>query len=499
MTVRAPFPLRLGDVARELEGARIVGDANVLVHGLHHDSRKVDKGDLFVARKGASHDGAAFVRDAIARGASAIMVSEGTAIDAKGLSVIYVHDATIGMARAASAVYGHPSFGLDVIGITGTNGKTTTTHLVRAAVDGSAGRLACGVVGTVGYKYADLDEEPTHTTPESDELARVMLAMRQKGATHVAMEVSSIAIELGRVSAVRFACAALTNFTQDHLDFHGTMEAYAAAKKKLFFDLAPGSCVLNVDDALGRSLAKEVRAPVVLTSANKNASADVLPIESKLDARGIEAKMRTPQGDVMIQSPLIGAHNLENLATALGIACALGLDVGRAAEALSREKGAPGRLERCDERGDDITVLVDYAHTPDALARVLDALRAVAEARIVCVFGCGGDRDPTKREMMGRAVGERADVAIVTSDNPRTEDPITIARAAANGVRAAGLEPIVEIDRKSAIERAITSAKAKDVVLVAGKGHEHYQIIGTEKYPFDDRVECKAALGKRRG
>jgi UDP-N-acetylmuramoyl-L-alanyl-D-glutamate--2,6-diaminopimelate ligase len=218
-----------------------------------------------------------------------------------------------------------------------------------------------------------------------------------------------------------------------------------------------------------------------------------------MDARGIEATMKTPQGDVMIRSPLIGMHNLENLATALGIACALGLDVKLAANALSGEKGAPGRLERCDEEGDDITVLVDYAHTPDALARVLDAVRAVSKGRVVCVFGCGGDRDPKKRIPMGEAVGARADVAIVTSDNPRTEDPMTIANAAADGVKRAGRVPIVEIDRAKAISRAIREAHAGDVIVVAGKGHEDYQVIGTEKRPFDDRVVSRAALAERRG
>jgi len=492
MNIRAPHPIKLADVARELEAARVEGNDQVQVSGVHHDSRRVEAGDLFVVRK----DSAVFVKEAAARGAVAVLAADG--IDTCGLPTIRVKDPLFAFARASSAVYGHPSFSLDVVGITGTNGKTTTTHLVRAAVDGSNAKAACGIIGTIGYKFGDWNEEPTHTTPEADELARVMLAMRQKGASAVAMEVSSIALDYGRVAGVRFACAALTNFTQDHLDFHGSMEAYAAAKKKLFFECAPGSCVLNADDALGREIARGIRGPVVRTSARIGTDADVVPTKAALDARGIRATMKTPSGDVMIESPLLGLHNLENLACALGIASALGLDLAMAAKALSGEKGAPGRLERCDEKGDDITVLVDYAHTPDALARVLDALRAVSTSKITCVFGCGGDRDPKKREPMGSAVGARADEVIVTNDNPRTEDPASIADAAAKGVRSAGKKPRVELDRRKAIEKAILGASAGEVVLVAGKGHEDYQIVGTEKLPFDDRTECRAALAKRR-
>ena len=338
-----------------------------------------------------------------------------------------------------------------------------------------------------------------------------MLAMKQRGAGYVAMEVSSIALELGRVAAVRFSCAAFTNLTQDHLDFHHTMEAYALAKRRLFMACAPGNAVINVDDAEGRALAALVRSPLLRTSAKVGADADIAPIEATLDARGIRARLRTPKGEVDLVSPLVGAHNLENLVVALGVVCALDLDVRRACAALAGEKGAPGRLERCDGPADDVTVLVDYAHTPDALARVLDTLRAVTMGRVLCVFGCGGDRDPKKRGPMGEAVGARAHAAIVTSDNPRTEDPAVIAEAAAAGVRTAGMSAIapeelasgargffVELDRAAAIKTATLAALPGDVVLVAGKGHEDYQIVGTEKRPFDDRVVARDALSERR-
>jgi UDP-N-acetylmuramoyl-L-alanyl-D-glutamate--2,6-diaminopimelate ligase len=409
-----------------------------------------------------------------------------------------VDDPASALAYAASAVYGHPSFSLEVVGITGTNGKTTTAHLVRAAIDGALGRPACGVLGTVGHSYGDWRVDAEHTTPEADDLARAMVQMHSHGATHVAMEVSSHALELGRARAIRFRVAALTNLTQDHLDFHRSMGSYAAAKARLFTELGPGSAVLNVDDPFGRELVGRAKAPVVRVSAHPGADAEVVVREARLDARGIDATVRTLHGEVHIASRLVGAHNLENLLLALGIACALELDPWRAADALSREPGAPGRLERCDEHGDDITVLVDYAHTPDALARVLDAVRSASGARLLCVFGCGGDRDPTKRGPMGEAVARRADIAIVTNDNPRTEDPGAIADAVVAGVRSAGREPIVELDRRKAIDLAVRSAAEGDLVLIAGKGHEDYQIVGTSKQPFDDRTEARRALDRRR-
>jgi UDP-N-acetylmuramoyl-L-alanyl-D-glutamate--2,6-diaminopimelate ligase len=492
--------LRLDELARELPGmAEIAGDSGVRVGGVRHDSRAVRAGDLFVARKGERVDGARFVEDAVSRGASAVMSARG-AVDAARITVpiLYVDDPTRALAYAASAVYGHPSFSLEVVGITGTNGKTTASHLVRAAVDGALGTPSCGVLGTVGHFFGDWRVEAEHTTPEADDLARAMAEMQSRGATHAVMEVSSHALELGRVRAVRFRVAALTNLTQDHLDFHQSMAEYAAAKARLFTELGPGSAVLNVDDAFGRELAGRTRAPTIRVSARPGTDAEVVVREASVDAGGIQATVRTPHGDVRIDSRLVGAHNLENLLVALGVACALELDPWRAAGALSRESGAPGRLERCDTAADDITVLVDYAHTPDALARVLDAVRAVGARRLVCVFGCGGDRDPSKRGPMGEAVARRADVVVVTSDNPRTEDPRAIADALIAGVRGAGGDPIVELDRRKAIDLAVRSASAGDVIVLAGKGHEDYQIVGTAKHPFDDRVEAKRALAERR-
>jgi UDP-N-acetylmuramoyl-L-alanyl-D-glutamate--2,6-diaminopimelate ligase len=498
---RSSEGLRLDELTRELPmRADVVGDATVRVSGVRHDSREVTLGDLFVARKGGRVDGACFVADAVAAGAGAVMAAPGAGVPSHlPVPLILVDEPTTALAYAASAIYGHPSFFLDVAGITGTNGKTTTAHLVRAAVDGALGRSSCGILGTTGHSFGDWRVQARQTTPEADETARAMAAMRERGATHVAMEVSSHALELGRVRALRFRVAALTNVTQDHLDFHGSMRAYAEAKARLFTDLGPAAAVLNVDDALGRDLAGRLRGTVVRVSSRPGADADVAPRNALVNASGIDVTVRTPRGDVRVATRLVGAHNLENLLLALGIAHALELDLERAAAALSLEPGPPGRLERCDGPADDVTVLVDYAHTPDAVARALDAARASANERVWCVFGCGGDRDPTKRGPMGEAVGQRADVAIVTTDNPRSEDPRAIADAVVAGVRRAGREPVLELDRRKAIDLAVRSAKPGDVILVAGKGHEDYQLVGKVRHSFDDRIEARRALAARRG
>jgi UDP-N-acetylmuramoyl-L-alanyl-D-glutamate--2,6-diaminopimelate ligase len=492
--------LALGELVRELPmPASVRGDAAVRVRGVRHDSRLVEPGDLFVARKGAVFDGGRFVRDAVARGAAAVLANADVAGEALEVPFVLVEDPQLAFGYVASAVYGHPSFSLEVVGVTGTNGKTTVTHLARAAIDGALGAPSCGVLGTIGTQYGSWQAEASRTTPEADDLARSLAAMRERGATYAAMEVSSHALALDRVRGLRFRVAVFTNLTQDHLDFHGTMSRYGEAKARLFTELGPGAAVINVGDPFGRSLAERVRAPLVRVSCHADVPADVAPVRCRLAADGIEALVRTPAGEVTLASRLIGEHNLENLLVALGIAHALELEMPRAAAALSAQPGVPGRLERCDAADDDIVALVDYAHTPDALSRALHALRAVSGSRkLWCVFGCGGDRDPTKRGPMGEAVARGADLAVVTSDNPRSEDPSAIADAVVKGVRAAGREPIVELDRRKAIDLAIRSASAGDVVLVAGKGHEDYQVVGSVVNPFDDRIETRRALERRR-
>jgi UDP-N-acetylmuramoyl-L-alanyl-D-glutamate--2,6-diaminopimelate ligase len=309
------------------------------------------------------------------------------------------------------------------------------------------------------------------------------------------MEVSSIAVVQERVSGLRFKAAAFTNLTQDHLDFHGSMEAYAEAKAELFTRLAPETSVLHVGDAFGRVLAGRVRSGLLTVA--RQAPADVHALAAESSARGIRASLMTPAGPCELESPLVGEHNLENLLVALGVLLGLGMAPTDAARALSRAPQVPGRLERVDTAADDVTVLVDYAHTPDALRRVLSAVRALGAGRVLCVFGCGGDRDPKKRAPMGEAVASGADYAYVTSDNPRSEEPRAIADAILPGMGSSKFE--VELDRAVAIEKAVLAAEPGDVLVIAGKGHEDYQIVGAEKRHFDDREEARRALSRRRG
>lgn len=502
--------LSLTDLAREIRGGlRLIGDGAVRVRGVQQDSRRVEPGDLFVARKGGSSDGFAHLETARARGAVALLCDASDAARAPtDLPVLLADDLPAALAYGAAAVYGHPGFSLDVVGITGTNGKTTSTHLVRHALDHLAGRAVCGTVGTVGHTFGNERLPASHTTPEADELARLLAGFRARGAETVAMEVSSHALSLGRVLAVRFRVAAFLNLSHDHLDFHGTLAEYAAAKRRLFVEHAPGAAVINVADPVGAEIAKAVRARTLRVSAVPNVSADLVARHVKMSLQGTRFVVESAWGTAPVETRLVGQHNVENLLVTLGILLALDLPFEPAVESLAYAESAPGRLERCDEPGDDVVVLVDYAHTPDALARVLDAARAslAEDARLICVFGCGGDRDAQKRGPMGRAVAARADVAIVTNDNPRGEDPLSIAAPIVMAIEAEGMPKWeaggtgyrVELDRAAAIRSAVLAARPGDVVMIAGKGHEEYQQIGAVKLPFHDRAHAKNALMERR-
>jgi UDP-N-acetylmuramoyl-L-alanyl-D-glutamate--2,6-diaminopimelate ligase len=472
---------------------RLVGDGGVRVLGVRQDSRRVLPGELFVARKGLKTSGAAHVRDAAARGAVALMQEAGEPLPATRLPLIEVANVKRALALAAEAVYGFPSRAVEVVGVTGTNGKTTTTFLIEQglrAVGNEPARL-----GTLGFEMAGVSLGETLTTPEADDVARFLVEVQRRGGSHLVMEVSSIAVVQQRVSGLRFRAAAFTNLTQDHLDFHGTLQAYGAAKARLFTELLPEISVVHVGDAFGRQLAGRIATGLVTVGRR---DADVRVTQAQLGARGIDAHVVTPQGECRLQSALVGEHNLENLLVALGVLVGLGMAPLDAGRALSGAPQVPGRLERCDGPDDDVLVLVDYAHTPDALARVLSAVRALGAGRVLCVFGCGGDRDPKKRAPMGEAVGRGADYAFVTSDNPRTEQPAAIVAAILPGLEAASASYEVELDRAAAIDRAILAARPGDAVLIAGKGHEDYQIVGEEKRHFDDREQARRALAARR-
>ncbi|HMI87765.1 MAG TPA: UDP-N-acetylmuramyl-tripeptide synthetase, partial [Polyangiaceae bacterium] len=361
----------VGKLAQVLGALRVAGDPNVVVTGVRQDSRRVEAGELFAVRCGAQTNGWNYVGAAIARGAAAIMAESDAPEKPLPVPAIVVADVRDGIARAAHYVYGDPTRSLEVIGITGTNGKTTTSMLVVRALEASGRRP--GVMGTLAYRFEDLELEATHTTPEADEIARVAKAMLERGASHLVMEISSHALAQKRASGLHVRVAAFTNLTQDHIDFHGSMEAYGAAKAQLFFELEPAASVVNVDDPFGRTLAERIAnargaASLFTVSSEVGAVADIAPLEVELGPRATRAVVRTRAGDVTVQTNLIGAHNLANVLLCLGISSALGLDLTRVAAALE-EVVVPGRLERCDGPQDDIAVVVDYAHTPDALDR----------------------------------------------------------------------------------------------------------------------------------
>lgn len=488
--------LTLGELAtrlRELDPV-LSGDPNLTILDVDQDSRSVGPGALFVARAGATSDGLRYVDDAVRRGAAAVMVSSEARFPAPPCPTLRVRDVTLALAFAAEAVHGYPSRSLALAGITGTNGKTTTSWLVQRTLEELG--VHCGRLGTLGFEIGGQTEETHLTTPEADGLSRSLALMRRLGGTHGVMEVSSVALSTHRVEALTFDVAAFSNLTHDHLDFHGTFPAYRNAKARLFQALAPRAAVLNVDDDFGRWLSEHTRARVI--SVGMGAGCDVSGSELAAKPAGVGGTLRVFGRALPIQTRLVGRHNAENLMLAFGVMAAFGADLEAAAAAVTAIDPVPGRLERCDGPGDDCVVLVDYAHTPDALERVLSALEPGRGGRIICVFGCGGDRDPAKRFPMGRAVGERAQYAILTNDNPRTESPEAIAEAVELGLRSVSARYEVCLDRAQAIARAVSSADAGDVVLIAGKGHEAYQLIGASTFAFDDREQARLALERRR-
>lgn len=488
----------------------VSGDPGVIVRGVRHDSREVEPGDLFVAIPGRTTDGTRFVEEALARGAVAIASQTPLSFDTPQ---IIVPDARRALGALAAWVYGDPTSRLEVVGLTGTNGKTTTSWLLDEALRALGERPA--LLGTIESRGPGVREPAPFTTPEGDAIARFARKVADAGATHLVMEVSSHALAQHRVDAVRFAVAAFTNLTQDHLDFHGTMEEYFSAKARLFRELSPRAAVINVDDPQGAALAEECDTPLLLRVSTAGADAELRVLERTYSREGLRARVDVLGHEAEIVSPMVGAHNLENLVLALGCLTALGHELPAAAAAISSAPGAPGRLERV-EGLEDVAVLVDYAHTPDALAHALDALRPITPGRLLVVFGCGGDRDALKRPKMGEAAASRADLVVVTSDNPRTEDAHAILAAIEPGV-AAHLTSVdltsvdltsldlasadrgytVLEDRAAAIELAVRWARPGDTVLIAGKGHEDYQIRGTTKHHFDDREEAARAIAAR--
>jgi UDP-N-acetylmuramoyl-L-alanyl-D-glutamate--2,6-diaminopimelate ligase len=468
------------------------------VRALEHDSRRVTPGACFVCLPGSRFDGHAFAAEAAARGAAAVVLEREVPLP-PGPAVVQVKETRVALAAFARAFYGEPARRLTVLGVTGTNGKTTTTYLLEAILAG-AGKTV-GVIGTIDYRCGTLKVPAERTTPEAPDLQALLRRMAELGATHVAMEVSSHSLALHRVDGVEFDVAVFTNLTQDHLDFHGSFEAYLEAKSRLFRGLGvgaaktgPKTAVLNADDPQIERLRAETSVPVV--TFGLESPADLTAEDVTLLSTGLRATLCTPWGRIPVRSGLLGGHNVANILGAAGAALAVGVPPAAVSTALAGLRGVPGRLEQI-EGGQPFTVAVDYAHTPDALGRVLRAARALTAGRLLCLFGCGGDRDRGKRPLMGEAAGRLADVVILTSDNPRSEDPEAILDAIEAGVRkvSGGLGRTARIvNRAEAIAAGLAQARPGDFVLIAGKGHETYQIFGDRTIPFDDREVARRAL-----
>lgn len=478
----------------EILGARTCGPLEATVSEVTHDSRQCTPGSLFVAIAGSRWDGNDFVLSARERGAVAV-VSERPCPPQFPGGWLQVEDARLALALASAQVFGHPSRQLNVVGITGTNGKTTTAHLVDAIV--RAAGLPSGIMGTITYRIGDEEWPAERTTPEACDIQRFLRRACDRGVKYVVMEVSSHALELKRVHGCEFAVAVFTNLTPEHLDYHGTMERYFAAKRKLFEGVAgppPRGVVINLDDARADDLlALAIGQSSKVLTYGLQADADVHAQSFTTSLRGLSFVAHTPVGDLPITSSLVGKPHVYNILAATAAGLMLEFDADAILRGISACHTVPGRFEIVDE-GQDFAVVVDYAHTHDALQNVLETARASTPYRIITLFGCGGDRDFTKRAPMGEVAARWSDVVIVTSDNPRTEDPEAIIADIEVGLRRVGKPYLKIVDRREAIWRAIEEARPGDLVLLAGKGHETYQIVKDQTIPFDDRQVAREAI-----
>jgi UDP-N-acetylmuramoyl-L-alanyl-D-glutamate--2,6-diaminopimelate ligase len=479
----------LGELVLRIPGAVLTGDPGLAVTEVTHDSRRSGPGVLFVAIRGFATDGNRFVGAARKKGAIAVC-SEGPPLP--GIDWIQVKDAREALAVLSAAVLGNPADSLDLVGVTGTNGKTTTTYLIDAALR-AAGETV-GLVGTVEYRIGDRLIEATRTTPESSDLQDLFRRMVDAGCRRAVLEVSSHSLVLKRVHGCAFKVAVFTNLTRDHLDFHGDMDAYFAAKRLLFDTLLreDGHAIVNRDDDRAEDLIRASRGKVWTYSLSQ--PADLAVEELTLSLEATHVRVKTPVGPLEIRTPLIGRFNVQNLLAALGAGLALGIPEDALVRGLGSLRGVPGRLERV-VAGQDFTVIVDYAHTDDALKNLLETVRELRPRRLITVFGCGGDRDRTKRPLMGAVASRLSDVVILTSDNPRSEPPEAILEEIRRGIppsRSADVHAIV--DRREAIAKALEMGREGAVVVIAGKGHEPYQQIRDRAVPFDDRQVARDIL-----
>lgn len=463
------------------------GEAELKYTGIEYDSRKIEKGNIFVALEGAVVDGHKYIKNAVENGAKAILVSKKVPLDFP-VEYILVKDLRKNLGKIASNFYNYPQRELKIIGITGTNGKTTSTYLLESIL----GEEKVARIGTVEYKIGDEKIEAPNTTPESLDIIKMCKKAVDKGLEYLVMEVSSHALSLGRVDMLEFDVASFTNLTLDHLDYHENMQNYFEAKKKLFTMLKKeGNGVFNIDDPYGKKLYDEFGGYSYSLHQPANLIGDILEFHSdgqliKLNLNGVE---------IEIKLSILGRYNLYNVLGVIGVALLLGIDTREILENLKGVKGAPGRFELVN-CGQDYIVVVDYAHTGDALENILMSINELKKGRVITIFGCGGDRDPSKRPIMGEVAQRLSDIAILTSDNPRTEDPHKIIEDVLKGMD--GNNYLVEENRELAIVKAIEIAKKDDIILIAGKGHETYQILGRTKIHFDDREIARREIVKRK-
>ena len=505
------------ELRKLLEGVeirKISGETLKEIEGIAYHSKQVQKGFLFAAVRGIEADGHQFVKEAIERGAEVIVLEEERQISNR--TMIFVPNSRQALGKISSNFYGDPSSRIRLIGITGTNGKTTTTYLLESILKKAGCEV--GVIGTINYRFGGKTIPAPNTTPESLDLQRILGEMLREGTSHVIMEVSSHGLDLDRVYGCQFDGAVFTNLTSEHLDYHKTLEQYFDSKKKLFSDYLVKSlkerrfAVTNDDDPRGGKIVEGIKLPVIRYGLNSSSGITADQVASSFE--GLSCRIKTPEGDMFVHSKLIGNFNLYNILAAVAVGIAMGLPLETLKQGVEGLEGVAGRFEKVvNQRG--IHVIVDYAHTHDALERVLLGLRDILESgarsdgKMITVFGCGGDRDRTKRPLMGEIAGRYSDLAILTSDNPRTEDPLAILGEVEKGFQSLRLRrwDVDEIklwrlgkgylkvpDRREAIRMAIRLAQPSDTVLIAGKGHEDYQIVGKKKFPFDDRIEAKKAL-----
>ncbi len=496
--------MRLGELAEEIAGISLLGGDETEISGIAYHSGRVKPGDLFVAVPGYRTDGHLYIKEAVERGASGVVVSEHRELPEgipPHLAVARARDTREALALLSDRFWGQPSRKLKLVGVTGTNGKTTTSYLVEAAARRAG--MVTGLIGTVAYRVADREFPVEHTTPESADLQEMLARMVEAGCETVSMEVSSHALALHRVDGCAFEVAVFTNLSQDHLDFHADMEEYYRTKERLFLPhqqggLEAAAAAVNIDDPYGRRLAERARGRILTYGRSPEA-----------DLRGdlLETSLKRSRVEVVYggwrwegRTALTGSFNLYNILAALAAAILLGLDPEMSLGGILSHPGVPGRFQAVEE-GQDFAVLVDYAHTPDSLRRVLEAARRIAAGRVIAVFGCGGDRDRGKRPMMGEAAAVRSVQVFFTSDNPRSEDPLAIIAEIEAGARSApGGAPFrIVPDRREAIAAAVEEALPGDVVVIAGKGHEKGQIFAGRVVPFDDVEETRQALRRRAG